>query len=167
MRNIVIFGPPGSGKGTQCQLIVDSCAFVHISTGDLLRHEVEKQTILGLNAKSYMDRGELVPDRIIFGMIENKIDDSPCEGILFDGFPRNIKQAIRLDRILEKRGFRVDLVVSLEVSEQELYRRILERGKTSGRSMRSMRILSESVLLNMSIRPQKSLIFTQTQVIVF
>ena len=134
MKNIVLFGPPGSGKGTQATNIVSKYNLIHLSTGDLLRAEIAGQTALGLQAKSLMDRGELVPDSVVIGIIENKLIANPnAAGFVFDGFPRTVRQAEALDELLLKRNAPIKKVLSLKVSEQELTRRILERGKTSGR----------------------------------
>ncbi|MCS6819006.1 MAG: adenylate kinase [Chitinophagales bacterium] len=135
MLNIVLFGPPGSGKGTQAQNIINRYDLVHLSTGDMLRAEIAAQTPLGMEAKTLMDKGELVPDSVVIGMIENKLEAyKNAKGFVFDGFPRTVAQASALDDLLEKRNAPVNLVLSLIVSEEELTRRILERGKTSGRA---------------------------------
>jgi adenylate kinase len=135
MKNIVLFGPPGSGKGTQADNIVTKYQLIHLSTGDLLRAEIAGQTALGLQAKSLMDRGELVPDSVVIGIIEHKLIANPnAAGFVFDGFPRTVRQAEALDELLAKRNAPIRKVISLKVSEQELTRRILERGKTSGRT---------------------------------
>ncbi len=135
MLNIVLFGPPGSGKGTQATNIITKYNLVHLSTGDMLRAEIAAQTKLGLEAKALMDKGELVPDAVVIGMIENKLDSNKAaNGFVFDGFPRTVAQAIALDDLLEKHNAPIKTVLSLKVSEEELTRRILERGKTSGRS---------------------------------
>jgi adenylate kinase len=135
MRNIVLFGPPGSGKGTQATNIINRFGFIHLSTGDMLRAEIAGQTKLGLEAKTLMDRGDLVPDEVVIGMIENKLDSNKdAKGFVFDGFPRTVKQAEALDTLLELRAIPILKVLSLKVSEEELTRRILDRGKTSGRA---------------------------------
>lgn len=135
MKNIVLFGPPGSGKGTQADNIVSKYQLIHLSTGDMLRAEIAGQTALGLQAKSLMDRGELVPDSVVIGIIEHKLIANPnAAGFVFDGFPRTVRQAEALDELLAKRNAPIKKVLSLKVSEQELTRRILERGKTSGRT---------------------------------
>jgi adenylate kinase len=134
MLNIVLFGPPGSGKGTQAQKIVQQFDLVHLSTGDMLRAEIAAQTQLGLEAKMLMDRGELVPDSVVIGMIESQLESNRnAKGFVFDGFPRTVAQASALDDLLEKYSAPIHVVLSLVVSEEELTRRILERGKTSGR----------------------------------
>jgi len=135
MKNIVLFGPPGSGKGTQASKIISKYGFIHLSTGDMLRAEIAEQTKLGLEAKTLMDKGELVPDAVVIGMIENKLDNNKAsKGFVFDGFPRTVKQAEALDELLAKRSAPIQKVLSLKVSEEELTHRILERGKTSGRA---------------------------------
>ncbi|HRO41832.1 MAG TPA: adenylate kinase [Flavipsychrobacter sp.] len=135
MFNLVLFGPPGSGKGTQSTGIVSTYQLQHISTGDLLRDEVSRQTPLGVEAKRYMDQGLLVPDEVVIGMISSKIDESPnARGFIFDGFPRTKAQAEALDKLLEFKGTEIHLVLSLEVPEEELTRRLIGRGATSGRT---------------------------------
>lgn len=135
MLNIVLFGPPGSGKGTQAQNLIQKYNLVHLSTGDMLRTEIAAQTELGLEAKKLMDKGELVPDSVVIGMIENKLaSNKGVKGFVFDGFPRTVAQASALDDLLDKYGNPIKVVLSLVVSEEELTRRILERGKTSGRA---------------------------------
>jgi adenylate kinase len=135
MFNLVLFGPPGSGKGTQSSNIVDSYGLKHISTGDLLRDEVAAQTPLGVEAKKYMDQGLLVPDEVVIGMISSKIDEFPeARGFIFDGFPRTCAQAESLDNLLEFKNTQIHLVLSLDVPQEELTRRMIGRGATSGRS---------------------------------
>ena len=135
MFNLVLFGPPGSGKGTQSENIVNTYQLQHISTGDLLRDEVSRHTPLGTEAKKYMDQGMLVPDEVVIGMISGKIDDAPdARGFVFDGFPRTRNQADALDKLLEFKQTKIHLVLSLEVSEPELIARLVNRGITSGRS---------------------------------
>ena len=135
MKNIVLFGPPGSGKGTQASNIISKYKLIHLSTGDMLRAEIAAQTSLGLEAKSLMDKGELVPDAVVIGMIEHKLDaNTGAAGFVFDGFPRTVAQAEALDALLAKRNAPIQKVLSLKVSEEELTRRILDRGKTSGRA---------------------------------
>ncbi|HWB63690.1 MAG TPA: adenylate kinase [Chitinophagales bacterium] len=135
MLNLVLFGPPGSGKGTQAERIIAKYNLVHLSTGDMLRAEIAAQTKLGLEAKQLMDKGELVPDAVVIGMIENKLDaNKNAAGFVFDGFPRTVKQAEALDALLGSRNAPIKAVLSLYVSEEELTRRILNRGKTSGRA---------------------------------
>ncbi len=135
MFNLILFGPPGSGKGTQSVNIVESYNLQHISTGDLLRTEVANETPLGVEAKKYMDQGMLVPDEVVIGMISSRIDECPdARGFIFDGFPRTEAQAHSLDKLLEFKQTQIHLVLSLEVPDAELTRRLVGRGATSGRS---------------------------------
>jgi adenylate kinase len=135
MLNIVLFGPPGSGKGTQAENIISKYNLIHLSTGDMLRAEIAAQTSLGLEAKTLMDKGQLVPDEVVIGMIENKLDSNKsAKGFVFDGFPRTVKQAEALDHLLAKHQAPIKAVLSLYVTEEELTKRILKRGATSGRA---------------------------------
>lgn len=135
MLNIVLFGPPGSGKGTQAEKLIEKYNLIHISTGDLLRSEVAAQTELGKQAKKIMDAGELVPDEIVIGMIKGKLEENKeAPGFIFDGFPRTVEQARELRKALTDYDDRVTLVVSLQVEREELMTRLLKRGKDSGRS---------------------------------
>ena len=135
MFNLILFGPPGSGKGTQSTSIITKFGLKHLSTGDLLRSEIAAQTALGLEAKQLMDKGLLVPDEVVVGMISSAIDNHPeAKGFLFDGFPRTVAQAEALDLLLQKKGTFIGLMLSLIVSEEELVKRLLNRGLTSGRS---------------------------------
>jgi adenylate kinase len=125
---LILLGPPGGGKGTQAKLIEERLSIAHISTGDLLRQAVADRTELGGTAKQYMDRGELVPDELVIGMIEERVGNADCErGFLFDGFPRNVAQAEALGAMLDGRGLSLDYVVSLEVPESELVKRLTGR----------------------------------------
>ena len=135
MFNLILFGPPGSGKGTQSANIVKGYQLHHISTGDLLRSEVSNQTPLGIEAKKYMDQGLLVPDEVVIGMISSTIDDNAdARGFIFDGFSRTVAQAEALDKLLEFKGTEIHLVLAMEVAEPELVKRLLGRGAISGRS---------------------------------
>jgi len=135
MFNIILFGPPGSGKGTQSARLVEKYGLIHLSTGDLLRSEISRQTQLGMEAKAIMDRGELVPDAVVVGMIASAVDSNPgVGGFLFDGFPRTVAQSEALDHLLKEKGTSIGVVLALEVSEEELVKRLLKRGLTSGRS---------------------------------
>ena len=135
MLNLVLFGPPGAGKGTQSKKLIDKYGLVHLSTGDILRSELAKESQLGLEAKSFMDKGELVPDRVVIGMIEKKLDENKdANGFIFDGFPRTTPQAEALDELLEKKGTAITAMIALEVEHDELVNRLLSRGKDSGRA---------------------------------
>ncbi len=135
MLNIVLFGPPGAGKGTQAQFLIESLGLIHLSTGDLLRNEIAEGTVLGKEAKSYMDKGELVPDDVVIGMIKTKLEaNRECAGFIFDGFPRTTDQAQALDDLLEANETPISGMVSLEVEKQELIDRLLSRGVVSGRA---------------------------------
>jgi len=135
MFNLILFGPPGSGKGTQSANIVQAFNLKHVSTGDLLRDEVAHQTPLGNEAKKYMDQGLLVPDEVVIGMISSKIDENPdARGFIFDGFPRTKSQAVALDKLLEFKQSPINLVLALEVGPEELTKRILHRAESSGRT---------------------------------
>jgi len=134
MYHLILFGPPGSGKGTQAAKLVETFGLVQISTGDLFRYEIGNQTPLGTKAKAYMDKGELVPDEITVGMLKNKVNaNSDANGFIFDGFPRTIEQAKALDTFLAERNEQIDQLIELVVSEDEIVKRIRLRGETSGR----------------------------------
>lgn len=135
MFNLILFGPPGSGKGTQSERLISKYGLKHLSTGDLLRSEIAGLTPLGLAAKSYMDKGQLVPDEVVIEMISSALDNNPqANGFLFDGFPRTTAQAEALDKLLTQKGTSIAVVLALQVSETELVKRLLNRGLTSGRS---------------------------------
>lgn len=134
MLNIVLFGPPGAGKGTQSEKLIATFQLVHLSTGDILRKEVAGQTPLGLEAKKLMDQGLLVPDEVVIKMIEGRIDEhSKANGFIFDGFPRTTTQAEALDKMLAKKNTGITMMLALEVADDELIRRLLLRGQESGR----------------------------------
>ncbi|MBJ6141862.1 adenylate kinase [Hymenobacter sp. BT559] len=134
MLNIVLFGPPGAGKGTQSQKLIAQYNLVHLSTGDLLRAQIAEGTELGLKAKQLMDEGLLVPDEVVIGMIGNALSkNQQAAGFIFDGFPRTVAQAESLDQLLTQHHTQVACMIALEVGEEELVKRLLERGKTSGR----------------------------------
>ncbi|HVG42806.1 MAG TPA: adenylate kinase [Chitinophagaceae bacterium] len=135
MFNLILFGPPGSGKGTQSEKIVEKFGLIHLSTGNLLREEISAKTPLGLEAKYFMDKGQLVPDEVVIGMIDSSLaHHQGALGFLFDGFPRTVAQAEALDKLLALRKTSICKVIALEVTEEELVRRLLLRGETSGRS---------------------------------
>lgn len=134
MTNLVLFGPPGAGKGTQANILKDKYGLVHISTGDVFRYNIKTETELGLNAKSFMDKGQLVPDNVTIGMLEAEVDANPgAKGFIFDGFPRTVAQAEALAELLSEKNTEVSAMIALEVDDEILVSRLLERGKTSGR----------------------------------
>lgn len=135
MFNIVLFGPPGSGKGTQSAKLIQKFGFTHLSTGDLLRAEIAAQTELGLKAKSLMDAGNLVPDEVVIGMIASRLESNKDgKGFIFDGFPRTVAQAEALDKLMEKYNTSIAMMIALEVPHDELVKRLLLRGEESGRA---------------------------------
>jgi len=134
MFHIILFGPPGSGKGTQSEKLMVKYGLKHLSTGNLLRDEISKQTALGIEAKKFIDIGQLVPDEVVIGMISSELDANPNTGFLFDGFPRTQAQAEALDKLLKFKNSEIGVFLSLEVNEEELVRRLLNRGLTSGRT---------------------------------
>ena len=134
MLNIVLFGPPGAGKGTQSEKLIAKYQLIHLSTGDIFRANIKGATELGMLAKSFMDKGQLVPDEVTIRMLESEVNKYPnAKGFIFDGFPRTIAQAQALDIFLAKRGQSLSTVLSLEVKEDELRQRLAERAKSSGR----------------------------------
>lgn len=146
MFNLILFGPPGSGKGTQSINITETYQLEHVSTGDLLRDEVSRQTPLGVEAKKYMDQGLLVPDEVVIGMISSKIDEkADARGFIFDGFPRTKAQAEALDKLMEFKNTDIHLVLSLEVPEKELITRLVGRGVTSGRSDDNEEVITKRI----------------------
>jgi adenylate kinase len=135
MINLILFGPPGSGKGTQAANLITRYGLVHISTGDLFRYEMGNDTPLGLQAKAFIAKGELVPDSVTIGMLRNKVEAHPeASGFIFDGFPRTIVQAEALDALLAEKGGQVNALLALVVADHEIVERILLRGVTSGRT---------------------------------
>lgn len=135
MLNLVLFGPPGAGKGTQSALLIDKYNLVHLSTGDILRGEIAAGTALGLEAKFLMDKGDLVPDSVVIGMIKSKLENNPdAKGFIFDGFPRTTAQAEALDVLLSELNTAISGMLSLKVDDEELTKRLLLRGKDSGRA---------------------------------
>ena len=146
MKNIVIFGAPGSGKGTQSELLIKSYGFLHISTGDVLRSQIAAGTELGKIADSYISQGKLIPDELMIDILEDVLAthaDEVARGVVFDGFPRTIPQAAALDELLNKHNAALDIVVGLEVEEDELIARLINRGKTSGRSDDNMETIKK------------------------
>ena len=135
MFNLILFGPPGSGKGTQSEKIVEKFGLIHLSTGNLLRQEISDKTPLGLEAKNFMDKGQLVPDEVVIGMIDSCLEKhADAKGFLFDGFPRTVAQAEALDKLLALKKTGICKVLALDVDEEELTKRLVKRGETSGRS---------------------------------
>ena len=135
MFNLILFGPPGSGKGTQSEKLIIKYGLKHLSTGDLLRSEINRQTALGLEAKNFMDKGQLVPDEVVIGMISSALDENAgVRGFLFDGFPRTSAQAEALDNLLYLKKASIAIMLAMIVSEEELVKRLVKRGETSGRS---------------------------------
>lgn len=135
MLNIILFGAPGSGKGTQSDKLKETYKLAHISTGDVLRAEIKNSTDLGKLAEGYMSKGQLVPDQLVVDMLAKELDSKKDKkGVIFDGFPRTIAQGVALDKMLAERGQAVSAVISLEVDEEELIDRLIKRGQQSGRS---------------------------------
>lgn len=135
MINLVLFGPPGAGKGTQSEKIIETFGLKHISTGDLFRKHLGEGTDLGKKAQSFMDNGKLVPDEVVIGMVEDFLNaNTGAKGFIFDGFPRTVAQAEALDQLLSDHDTEIACMVMLDVPQDELKRRLLERGKTSGRA---------------------------------
>ena len=135
MFNLILFGPPGSGKGTQSEKLITKYGLKHLSTGDLLRSEINRQTALGKEARNFMDKGQLVPDEVVIGMISSALDENPqSKGFLFDGFPRTSAQAKALDNLLEHKKASIAVMLAMNVGEEELVKRLVKRGETSGRS---------------------------------
>ena len=135
MFNLILFGPPGSGKGTQSDRLVEKYGLIHLSTGNLLREEIAHKTPLGKEAKKFIDHGQLVPDEVVIGMVDSFFDKHrDANGFLFDGFPRTVAQAQALDKLMSLKKTDIAIVLALDVTESELINRLLNRGKTSGRS---------------------------------
>ncbi len=134
MINIVLFGKPGAGKGTQAEFLKEKYNLIHISTGDVFRYNIKNETLLGKEAKTYIDRGDLVPDSLTIKMLQDEVEKNPeVSGFLFDGFPRTIAQAEALDAFLNSKNWEVTATIALEADDEILVQRLLERGKTSGR----------------------------------
>ena len=148
MKYVVIFGPPGSGKGTQSDKIIEKYGYAHISTGDVLRAEMSANTELGQKAAEYIKDGNLVPDDLIIEMLAVSLDKIEAQnGVIFDGFPRTTPQAEALKSMLKKRGGDVDTMLSLEVPKEELVTRLLERGKSSGRADDNLEVIEARILV--------------------
>lgn len=145
MYNLVVFGAPGSGKGTQSARLINEYGLYHISTGELLRDHIARDTALGRVANEYISKGHLIPDKLMVDILENTLDSNPdtAPGVIFDGFPRTIEQADALNEMLERRGAQVDAVVGLEVDDKELIERLLKRGLESGRSDDNLETINE------------------------
>ncbi len=145
MYNLVVFGAPGSGKGTQSARMIDEYGLYHISTGELLRDHIARQTELGRIADEYISQGHLIPDDLMISILENTLDSNPetASGVIFDGFPRTIPQAEALNGMLERRGAKVNAVIGLEVDDAELIDRLLKRGQESGRSDDNLETINE------------------------
>ncbi|MDE6101035.1 MAG: adenylate kinase, partial [Paramuribaculum sp.] len=143
--NLVVFGAPGSGKGTQSARLIDEYGLYHISTGELLRDHIARQTELGLVADKYISQGHLIPDELMISILENTLDSNPetASGVIFDGFPRTIPQAEALNKMLDRRGAKVNAVIGLEVDDAELIERLLKRGQESGRSDDNLETINE------------------------
>jgi adenylate kinase len=134
MTNLVLFGPPGAGKGTQANFLKEKYNLVHISTGDVFRYNIKNETALGMLAKSYMDKGDLVPDQVTIDMLNAEVEkNADANGFIFDGFPRTNAQADALGRLMESKDSSISAMIALEVEDDVLVKRLLERGKTSGR----------------------------------
>ncbi len=135
MTNFVLFGPPGAGKGTQAEFLKEKYSLVHISTGDVFRFNIKNETALGMLAKSYMDKGELVPDQVTIDMLNAEVEkNADAKGFIFDGFPRTNAQAEALDKLMDQKDSQINAMIALEVDDEVLVQRLLERGKTSGRA---------------------------------
>jgi adenylate kinase len=135
MINIVLFGKPGAGKGTQAEFLKQKYNLTHLSTGDIFRYNIKNDTALGQLAKSYIDKGDLVPDEVTIKMLEDEVQKNPdSKGFLFDGFPRTLAQADALDAFLQSKAWQVTATIALEADDEILVQRLLERGKTSGRA---------------------------------
>lgn len=143
--NIVIFGAPGCGKGTQSERLIDRYGFFHISTGELLRDHISRKTPLGITADKYISQGHLIPDELMLSIIDELLDSEDVKGrnVIFDGFPRTVRQAEELELLLEKRGAAVDTVIGLEVPDEQLIERLIKRGKDSGRADDNLETIKE------------------------
>jgi adenylate kinase len=148
MLNLLLFGPPGAGKGTQSEKLIQKYGLIHLSTGEILRSEITRETALGIEARKFIDQGKLVPDKTVIDMIAVKIDNNAgAKGFIFDGFPRNCDQALALDRILEERNTLITLMITLEVDYDELITRLLLRSKKEGRSDDTREVIENRIRL--------------------
>jgi adenylate kinase len=148
MLNLLLFGPPGAGKGTQSEKLIQKYGLIHLSTGEILRSEIARETTLGLEARKFIDQGKLVPDKTVIDMIAVKIDNNAgAKGFIFDGFPRNCDQALALDRILEERNTLITLMITLEVEYDELISRLLLRSEKEGRSDDTREVIENRIRL--------------------
>ncbi len=148
MLNVVIFGPPGSGKGTQSEKIIGKYGLTHISTGEILRKEINAGTELGKLAKSLIDNGQLIPDETITEILNKKLDSlTNTKGVIFDGYPRTVDQAVTLKKILNDKGQDVNIMLNLEVEKDELIERLLERGRISGRSDDNLETIEKRIVV--------------------
>ena len=163
MFNIVIFGPPGAGKGTQSQLIIDKYKLMHLSTGDILRGEMANKTSLGLEAKKLIEKGDLVPDDIVIKMISSKIENNlDQKGFIFDGFPRTTEQAEALDKIMEENNTSISVMISLEVAEEELVKRLLKRAEEEGRADDSIEVIRNRIKVYNDVTSQVRNYYSKT-----
>lgn len=148
MLNLLLFGPPGAGKGTQSEKLIQKYGLIHLSTGEILRSEITRETALGIEARKFIDQGKLVPDKTVIDMIAVKIDNNAgAKGFIFDGFPRNCDQALALDRILEERNTLITLMITLEVDYDELISRLLLRSEKEGRSDDTHEVIENRIRL--------------------
>ena len=148
MLNLLLFGPPGAGKGTQSEKLIQKYGLIHLSTGEILRSEITRETALGIEARKFIDQGKLVPDKTVIDMIAVKIDNNAgAKGFIFDGFPRNCDQALALDRILEERNTLITLMITLEVDYDELISRLLLRSEKEGRSDDTREVIENRIRL--------------------
>ena len=168
MLNLIIFGPPGAGKGTHSLKLVDKYGLLHVSTGDIFRSEIKNETKLGMQAKSHMDKGELVPDEIVIEMLLSVMEKAKgAKGFVFDGFPRTLVQAEKFNEMLEERGIPVSMVISLDVPDEELIRRLVKRGIESCRTDDTEDVIRQRLIVyNKQTKPlldyysQKNLLHT-------
>lgn len=149
MLNIILCGAPGCGKGTQSEFIVEKYGLTHLSTGDLMRAEMRSGSELGKTISSYTSQGHLVPDELTLELLEKHIDSLPADtkGLIFDGFPRTLNQAVQLERLMKKRGDKTAILIDINVPEEELIKRLLERGKTSGRADDNLETIKERLVV--------------------